>query len=58
MRLKTAWGLQVAEVPQDNSRLRCRLSLKDRDRTKEGKVPKAKVSMPVLGSVELGEVLV
>lgn len=56
IRLKTAWWLPVAEDPPDSS-LRCRLSLKDKDRTKEDKVLKVKVSMVAPGSVELGVVL-
>ena len=51
---KKASELQAAEALRDSSRLRCRLSLKGKDRAKEDKVLKARVSTPVLGSVALG----
>jgi hypothetical protein len=50
--------LQVTEALQVSSSPRCRLSLKAKDRAKEDKDLKARASMVVLGSVELGQALV
>lgn len=49
---KIVWVLQEVEAQPDSSKVRCKVSLKDKGRVKEGKAPKVRVSMERPGLVE------